>query len=370
MKFSILKENLSRALLIVNRMVPVRPQLPILSNILIKTEEGQIKIMGTNLETGIVITVGAKIETEGEITVPGKLLTEFIASLPAEKVEIMLDKDIFRVKTSKVSASFNTVPVKEFPSIASQKKKAQINFNVKKLAENISKTVFAASIDEGRPILTGVKMKISADRIQFFATDGYRLSIVNDVLEEKMEEVSLVLPAKTLSEVVKIASDEKTEKVGLYFSASDNQAIFTIGDVEIISRLIDGEFPNVEKIVPQTFKTRVIFEKEALFEGVKIASLFARGASNIIKMKIDKDGVSLSANTPQLGENQDMVDAKVEGEESEIAFNFRFLLDILNNLSEKEVVLESSGPLNPGVFKPVKNGSSYLHIIMPVRLQS
>ncbi len=370
MKFSILKENFSRALLIVNRIVPIRPQLPILSNILLKADEGQLKIIGTNLETGIVIMIGAKIEKEGEITVPGKILSEFISSLPSEKVDVVLDKEILSVKTSRVSANFNTASVKDFPTISTEKKKTQINFIVSDFFKNISKTVFAASLDEGRPILTGVKMKIDKDQVRFFATDGYRLSIVNDKLIEKIEEVSLVLPARTLSEVIRIATDEKAEKVGMYFSEDDNQVMFSIGSIQIISRLIDGEFPNVEKIVPESFKTRVVFDKDALFEGVKIVSLFARGAANIIKMKINKDGVSLSANTPQVGENQDQVDAKVEGEETEIAFNFRFLLDFLNNFSGKELVFESSGPLNPGVFKPIKNGSSYLHIIMPVRLQS
>lgn len=369
MKFSVLKENLSKALLVVNRTIPAKPQLPILSNILIKSEDGHIKIVGTNLETGIVVSVGAKIETPGEITVPGKLLTEFVSSLPSEKIDVVLEKEILRVKTNTVSAGFNTITAKEFPPFPLTKPTPQVTFSVKELGENISRVAFAASIDEGRPVLTGIKMRISSGKIHFYATDGYRLSIVSDKLESKMEDTQLIFPAKTLVEVIRIAVEEKDEKVGLFLSGENNQAIFVTSSTQIVTRLIDGEFPNVEKIIPATFKTRIVFDRENFLQSVKIASLFARGASNIIKMKIGKDGVNLMANTPQVGENQDFLDVKVEGEETEIAFNYRFLLDLLNNFSDKQIAFESSGSLNPGVFKPVSGSSSFLHIIMPVRLQ-
>lgn len=369
MKLTILKENLNRALLTVNRVIPIKPQLPILSNVLIKTAGSEVKVAGTNLETGIQIAVGAKIEKEGEITVPGRLLTEFVSSLPSEKIDLELDKEILKIKTNTISANFNTISAKEFPQLATVSKKADIQFSLEGLEKAIARTAFAASIDEGRPVLTGIKIKMQKIGLQFLATDGYRLSIVNNEMKNLSEEKEFIFSAKTLVEVIRIAREEKSEMIGLSLIDDKNQAIFTTEATEIVTRLIDGEFPNIEKIVPASFKTRVVLDKEAFLQSVKIASLFARGASNIIKLKLEKKGVTLMANAPQVGENQDFIEAKVEGEEMEIAFNYRFLLDLLNNFSEKEVALESSGSLNPGVFKPVSGNGSFLHIIMPVRLQ-
>ncbi len=370
MKFSILKENFNKALSTVSRTIPIRPPLPILNNILLKAENNELKIIATNLETGIIVSMGAKIEKQGEVSVPGKLVTEFVSSLPAEKIEVILDKEILHIKTQKTTASFNTLPAKEYPPLPSVKEKADLNFGLKQLGSSVGKTAFAASLDEGRPILTGVKVKIAGGKLYFYATDGYRLSMSQEKISSSFkEEMELVFPAKTLVEVVRIASEENQEEVGLSLVKEKNQAIFSTERTYVMTRLIDGEFPNIEKIIPSMFKTKVTFDTEKLLQSVKIASLFARGASNIIKLQIKKDGVWLSANTPQVGEDQDFVDAKVEGEDSDIAFNYRFLLDLLNNFSDKQIVFESSGPLNPGVFKPASSDSSFLHIIMPVRLQ-
>lgn len=370
MKFSILKENLQKGLNVVNRIIPLKPQLPILNNILIKASEGEVKMVATNLETGITISVGAKTEEEGEITVPGKLLTEYVAQLPAEKIEINLDKEILTIKTNKTEAKFNTLSSKEFPPLFSTKPKADMVLSMKQLSEGVGKTAFASSIDEGRPVLTGIKLRLDKKGIQFSATDGYRLSIIQEEIGKGFEEEQIILAAKTLVEVVRIAEEEKQVEIGLSLIKDKNQVVFSTTTTQIVTRLIDGEFPNVEKIIPISFKTRVEVDKEEFLQSVKIASLFARGASNIVKLKILKNGISVSANTPQVGENQDFIDAKVEGEEAEVAFNFRFLLDLLNNFSEKQIVFETTGALNPGVFKPIKKDSTFLHIIMPVRLQT
>ena len=169
--------------------------------------------------------------------------------------------------------------------------------------------------------------------------------------------------------MVRIAVEVKAEEVGFSIIENKNQVVFILPNILIYTRLIDGEFPNTDKIIPQSFKTKIIVEKEQLTSAVKTTSLFARGAANIIKIKIEKDGLRLSANTPQVGEDEVFVDAKVEGEESEIAFNFRFLLDLLANFPEENIILETSGSLNPGVFKPASTKLSYLHLVMPVRVQ-
>jgi DNA polymerase-3 subunit beta len=368
MKFVVLKDNLNKALTIVGRNISNRPQLPILSNIYIKAENNQVTMAVTNLEIGIVFTLNAKIEKEGEITVPGKLLADFVKNLTDEKIEFNLEGTNLIVKTTTTHASFTTIPTTDFPPFPTlpQTKKT---FPFKKIKEAILKTVFAASIDEGRPILTGVKTVLTGTQMVLSATDGYRLSIDKIEVPKQNEDLKVVLPAQALSEVIRIAQEIKAEELEFATIENKNQAVFMFSGVVIYTRLIDGEFPNVEKIIPLTCKTKVTLDKELFAQSVKTASLFARGAANIIKIKIEKNGLRLSANTPQVGEDEDFVEAKVEGEETEIAFNYRFLLDLLTNFPDKELVFETSGALNPGVFKPVANNSSFLHLIMPVRIQ-
>lgn len=371
MHFVILKENLNKVLSLVGRYISNRPQLPILSNILIKTEGNLLKISATNLELGIIYTLGAKIEKEGETTIPGRLINEFVSSLTTDKVEFILEGTNLIVKTNKTHASFATASPADFPSFPSFNQ-SQKTFPLNKLKEAILRTVFAASTDEMRPVLTGVKTTIKNGRITFIATDGYRLSIEQTAFPNKQEELQTILPAQSLLEIVRAATEVKAEEVGFSIIETKNQAVFTLPNIQIFTRLIDGEFPNIEKIIPIGFKTKVIVDKEQLTQAVKTTSLFARGAANIVKIKVEKERLRLKAVTPQLGEEEDQVEAKIEGEEVEIAFNFRFLLDLLANFPDKELVLEASGPLAPGVFKPVtspSDGGSFLHLIMPVRVQ-
>jgi len=372
MHIFVLKENLVKALSIVNKAISIKPTLPILLNILLKTENNQLKLSATNLELGLVVTLGAKIEQEGEITIPGKLLIEFINSLTTEKIELVLKDNNLIVKTDKTHASFTTSSTSDFPPFPDVPKNGK-TFPINKIKEAILRTVFAASNDESRPVLTGIKTIISSGIMSFTATDGYRLSINKVEITDKKENLEIILPATSLLEVIRIAEILKAEEVGFFIIENKNQVVFTLSGVNIFTRVIDGEFPNVEKIIPVEFKTKVTIDRDQLFQSVKTTSLFARGAANIVKIKVEKDGLRLSANTPQVGSDEDYVEAKVEGEEMEIAFNYRFLLDLLNNFPEELVIFESSGSLNPGVFKPANTKQStigsFLHLIMPVRVQ-
>jgi len=368
MHFFVLKENLYKAITVVSRNISTKPQLPVLANILLQAKNGQLKLITTNLDLGIIVTVAAKVEKEGEITAPGKLLTEFISLLSADKVEFLLDGTNLKVKAGKNEASFTTIIASEFPASPtfSQPKNT---FNFKKVKDAIGRAVFAASTDDGRPVLTGVKTVLAKNKLTLTATDGYRLSQEETEIAGKNEDMAINLPARTLAEVVKIGQEFEIEEIGFSQIPNKNQALFYLGDAVVFTRIIDGEFPNVEKIIPTSFKTKIIIDREQFAQAVKTASLFARGAANIIKIKTEKDGLRLSANTPQLGQNEDFVEAKIEGEEVEIVFNYRFLLDLLANFPDETLVFESSGPLNPGVFKPNKPTPSFLHIIMPVRVQ-
>lgn len=367
MHFIILKENLKQVLSIISRNISPRSQLPILANVLLKTEEGQLKIAVTNLELGIIFTVNAKIEKPGEITVPGKLLSDFISSLSAEKIEIKLEGTNLVVKTPKTKASFTTIPATDFPPFPTVPK-IENNIPCKKIKEVIERNVFAASIDESRAVLTGVRTNINNGVITFTATDGYRLSIEKMEIPDKKNNLNVILPAKTLSEVVKIATELKAEEIGFAIIENKNQLVFSLPNTLIFSRLIEGEFPNVEKIIPIDFKTKTTIDSALFAQAIKTAALFARGAANIIKITIEKEGLKIKAMAPQIGEDEDFVEAKVEGEGGEIAFNYRFLLDLFANSCESTLIFETSGPLSPGVFKSPGN-PSFLHLIMPVRVQ-
>lgn len=368
MHFFVLKENIDKALTILGRNISSKPQLPILSNVLLQADNGQLTITSTNLNLGIIINIPAKIEIKGETTVPGKLLTEFISTLSAEKLEFILEETNLKVKTPKNQATFTVISAVEFPP-SPVKIETKNKFLFKKIKDAIGRVVFAASIDEARPVLTGVKTVISNNKLTLSATDGYRLSLESLEIGGKNDDLIVNIPANTLSEVVRIANDLKTEEIGFALIENKNQAIFALSNAVVFTRIIDGEFPNIEKIIPGGFKTQVRVERDQLAQAVKTASLFARGAANIIKIKIEKEGLRLSANTPQVGQNEDFVDAKVTGEEIEVAFNYRFLLDLLANFPDEELIFESSGALNPGVFKVAKSTPSFLHIIMPVRVQ-
>jgi DNA polymerase-3 subunit beta len=202
----------------------------------------------------------------------------------------------------------------------------------------------------------------------FTATDGYRLSIKKTALKIA-DELNILVPARALGEVIKVCGEEKSIKEVFMSKPEDAQLSFVIGDTEIRTRLIDGEYPNLEKIIPTKHNTRLVVEKEPLLKAVKSASVFARDSANIIRLHIEGQSITVAANTPQVGEDEIDIEAKVEGEGGDMAFNSRFLLEFLSNFQGEELVFEMTGSLNPGVFKPTK-GDNYLHIIMPVRVQA
>ena len=369
MQVTILKENLTKALSIVGKGLSLKPQLPILSHLLLKARNNKLELYATNLELGIVFETPAKVVSEGEVAVPGKLLMEFVNSLFTDKVELVSSEKSLIVKTNKTKGSLaigNPADFPPFPQVSESGKK----LSLKKIKDAVLRTVFAASTDEGRPILTGVKTQITDNKLLLSATDGYRLSKEEVELTGKNEPLSVILPAQSLLEMVRIAEAIESEDVEILIIENKNQVVFNLPNTKIFTRLIDGEFPNVEKIIPAGFKTRVVIDRDTFHQAVKTTSIFARGSANIIKVKIEKEGLRLSANTPQVGEEEDFIEAKIDGEETEIAFNFRFLLDLLNNFPDKELVLESQGALNPGVFKPKGEKQNFLHIIMPVRVQT
>ncbi|MBU2577384.1 DNA polymerase III subunit beta [Patescibacteria group bacterium] len=373
MKIQILQENLNKGLTIASRSISSKVQLPILSNVLLKTDQNRLKISATNLETGISLWLGGKVEEEGEITIPARILTEIVSSLPAEKINLEVKENSLTISCEGFTASINGISASEFPKLPGYSPESLFMLPTDKLCEAINRVAFAAASDDGRPVLTGVLFKIQGKTLSMVATDGYRLSVKTIELDNQIkEEIKLLLPARTLMEVAKIISEEKNEKglaVQMGFTKEQNQVVFVFPEMELFSRVIEGDFPDYEKIIPESSETTAILDKESLSRAVKLVSIFARESANIVRLSLKDSFLEMSANSPQVGENKNQIDAKIEGEGGEIAFNYRFLQGFLGAISGKEISLGMTGSLNPGVFR-ITEDNTFLHIIMPVRLQT
>ena len=371
MKLSTLQENFSRGLATVSRSVAARTQLPALSNVLLATDKGRLKLSATNLETGVNFWLGAKIEEEGAISIPAKILTEFVSSLPAERIELKSREGSLQLNCASYQASFVGLPASEFPSVPTLKSKEVVFFDSQILSQAVSQVAFAAAQDEGRPVLTGVLIMAKNKNLILVSTDGYRLSLKKIKIIKGLEEFKkgLIIPSRTLSEVARIIGErEQEKKVGLTITPESNQVIFSTAEVEVVSRLIEGEFPEFEKIIPEKGTTKVLLDKEEFIRAVKSAAIFARESANIVRLKIDGSKLKISANAPQIGDNLVEVGAEIEGKKDKIAFNSRYLLDFLNVVEAKQISFEMEGSASPGVFTPVGD-ASFLHLIMPVRVQ-
>jgi DNA polymerase-3 subunit beta len=371
MKISVLQENLVLGLLRVSHCVSTKPQLPILGNVLLKTEKGRLRLSATNLEIGINTWVGVRIEKEGAITVPARVLTDFVSSLSAGKMGIETEGAVLKISSASFEARFNGTGVEEFPSLTIEGVERIKGLSEEAFLKIVDRVCFAAAIDEGRPVLTGVLLTQEGEKISAVATDGYRLSLVTlkGGGEKEGARRELVVPARTLFEVSRIIRGEEGEErgeIGMFLAEKNNQLVFRKGDVEVVSRLIEGRFPEFEKIIPREGETKVVWDKEELSRAIKTASIFARDSANIVRIKIGKKECVISANAEQVGENTSRVSGKVEGKEVEAAFNYKYLLDFMNSFEGEEVFFETGGALSPGVFK---GGEDYLHIIMPVRAQ-
>jgi DNA polymerase III subunit beta len=367
MKIQILQENLLKALSRVGRIISSRAQLPVLQNVLITAARGEVTVAATNMEMSMIVRVNAKTEKEGSVCVSGKLLAELVTSLPHEAVFLEEREGALLVSTTKTHASLSETPTAEFPRTTTTGDGEKTSMEPEDVVETVGSVLYAASTDEGRPTLTGVKIETTEKETVFVATDGYRLSL-KKLSFEKKKPANMVVPARALGEIIKSLSEEKNKEPVVFEKTTDGQLLLTVGDTGVVSRLIDGDYPDYSRIIPKTHTTKAVVDKTEMLQAVKSASIFARDNANIVKLLLTKEGITISANTPQIGQNVVEVDAEVEGDDADIAFNSRFLLEFLNNFSEEEVVFEMTGSLNPGVFKSKKD-TSFLHIIMPVRVQ-
>lgn len=373
MQLSLLQENLNTALQSVSRFVSLKSQLPILSNILISTDNGRLKLSASNLEIGINYWIGAKIDQEGSFAVPAKEISEFVSYLPTGKIDLSLnEQSLLTLASSKAQSTFTTVNPGDFPVLPPIEEKTAINLDIKNLADTVSQVAFAAATDDSRPVLTAVLCQFTSNTFSLVATDGFRLSkkeielSTPITLPEGQDSLTFLVPARTLLEVVKLAKSNQSLKMGL--SQDSRQLVFVLDDLEIVSRLIEGEFPDYQRIIPASFTSKISVDKNEFSQAIKIASVFARESANVVKLSIKGSSIEVSANAVQVGQNKASVDAKVSGDPLEIAFNYKFIADYLSVCQESEVIFELNEPLTPGFFHSSKE-TNFTHIIMPVRIQ-
>ncbi|MBM2820683.1 MAG: dnaN [Candidatus Berkelbacteria bacterium] len=367
MKVSCTQENLSRGLQIVSHMVGTRTTLPVLNNILIKTEKGRLKLSATDLEIGISTWIGAKVDADGAVTCPARLISEFTSTNTDKTINLELKDATLHLASEHFKANIKGIEASEFPLIPEVKGNASIQLGATDLKDAISKTVFACALDETRPVLAGVYMIVDSGKIKLVATDSYRLAEKTiSTLSKDALKASYIIPARTMAEIGRLI-DEPLEKVDI--KVGENQIQFQLGPTEVVSRLIEGSFPDYEQIIPTSIKTRIELNTTEFTNAIKMASFFARESANNIKIVMKKPKtIQVLAVSPQIGDNTSDISAQINGDDLEIAFNSKFLLDALQVLGTEKVDLEMAGQLSPGIIRPSKD-KNYLYIIMPLRTE-
>jgi len=375
MKLSCLQENLNRGLSIVGRAVATRSTLPITNNVLLATDQSRLKLVATNLEMAITCWIGAKIEEEGTITVPAKLLTEFVSSLPNDRIDIALSPKTktLGLKCARYEARISGVDAKDFPPIPKVEEGIATKVKVEDIQRGINLVVFAAATEESRPVLTGVDAQFNGSQLTLASADGFRLSVYKLPLASAVKDrAEVIIPARTLGEVGRLISDSD-ETIDLMVNPAKSQALFRLKNIEVVSQLVQGTFPNYSQLIPQSFKTRMVVSVAEFLRATKTASIFARDGSGIVRIVItpgDKmpGKVTVSARSEEIGDDVGEIDASVEGEESKIAFNGKYLTEVLSVLPNEQVALETTSPSSPGVIRPVGD-ENYTHVVMPMFVQ-
>lgn len=359
-------ERFRQAVNICNRFIGLKPTLPILANIKIESERAKLKLTATNLENSIVIQIPASGEV-WETTIPAKLLVEFLNLIRSEDTKISLEKEKVTIVCGEVEGSFNTIAASEFPHIPQDPVKGT-TINQSDLFGAVKNIAFAASSDEGKPVLNGILIRSKNNKTTLVATDSYRLAQHEFSTDYDLEQI--IVPAKTFAESIKIAGELGEELIDLSVSKSSNQ-IFVVGEgFQITARLIDGVYPAFEQIIPTEFVCKVLVEKDAIISAIKQAAVFARDLGNVVKIFVTKEGgLRVWGSTKQVGEGSSKIQAEVNGEELEVAFNSHFLLEGVEAVSGKQATLEFSGSLKPAKIIG-DNEKEFNYIVMPVRPQN
>ncbi len=365
MKLIVTKDNLKKGLFLVSRVVGIGNPLQVLNNILIKTDQGRVKLSSTNLEIGVNTWVGGKIDEEGSLTVPARLINDYVNNLPTDKVILQNKENTLTVESDNYHTNIKGLSADDFPLIPQVSDEAFAKIDGAEFREALAETIWATAQNETQPEISGVYMAFEDDKLRVAATDRYRLAERIAVLKESVKSTrDAIIPFRTITELYKILATGSGE-VGIYFS--ETQVLFKFDETELISRLIDGQYPDYRQIIPKEYKTEAVVGREELLHAIKATALFASESNNIQLAVSEKEGITVSASSAAAGENTTKVSAKILGSDNNAVFNFKYLLDCLNNLTEKNVVLKLISDSSPAQVTP-EGRTNYTYIVMPIKI--
>lgn len=376
MKLTCLQENLKKGLSIANHAVAGKSTLPVLSNVLLATDAGRLKIASTNLEIGLTHWIGAMIDEPGAVTVPAKLLSDVVGSLPNDKVELTLDvrTQTLNIRCARFESNIKGIEADEFPiipTIAGTEPSAMIPPDLMRSA--IEQVAFAAAKDDTRPVLAGVLVRLRGSEAVFVAADGFRLAVRTLQLPEPVASpADFIVPARALIELKGILDGD--DLVEITVTPSGGQVLFHTPSSDLVSRLVEGRFPDYERIIPQKYATRSVLDTQELVKAVKLSSYFALSSANIVKLTMHSGGdlqpgkLMLSANAAEVGDNKGELDGQISGEDGTLALDVRYLAEALQAIKTPQVALETQTAQSPGVFRPIGQ-DGYIHIVMPMTVR-
>lgn len=362
MKATVLQKDLAKVLSYTSRFVSARAQLPILSNIVLVAKGNKLTVKATNLEISISAPIGASVEKEGEIAVPAKIFSELISTLHTEKIAFSLEEETLHIESEGFKANVSGLNTSDFPEIPDAVS-VGIVLPADVFSEAVGKVIFSSSPDDTRPALSGVLMYSKDSMLSFVSSDGFRLSKKDVLLKEKVE-TRIILPKTILLELLRICSDE--EKINIKVEEADKQIMFGVGDNVLSSRLVEGEYPTFEKIIPTSSSIKASVSKDEFQGAVKTAAVFARDGANIVKLALSEEGIVVSAESARSGSQEAKVAAKIEGPNLDILYNYRYVEDFLNIVKGEGVVMKFNNSDASGIFLDASD-ENYLHLIMPVK---
>ena len=377
MRLTVQQEDLNRGLSAVSRAVPTRSTLPITNNILLEAQDDQLKLSATDAETiAITYQIAASIEEPGTITLPSRLLSDFVATLPPHPIELSLAERSRQVSLScaRNEASIGGQAADEFPPIPPVEDGDTIQIDAAALRLSISQVAFAAATDDSRPVLTGVHFALRDGSLRLAAADGFRLAVNTIEVGEDAADREAIVPARALGELARLLPDV-VDPVSVTFNPANTQVLFDLGHATLVAQLIQGTFPNYEQLIPSTHTTATEVAVGEFMRETRIASIFARDGSGIVRLVASpgEDGapgrLTVTARAEEIGNNEGVIDALVDGEEARIAFNSRYLTEVLGALHSDRVVIETSSPSSPGVLRPLGEDEGYVHVVMPMFVQ-
>lgn len=356
------QKNLKNGLSVTEKIVSKNITLPILQNIVIKTENGRLKISSTNLEIGINYWLGAKIEEDGEVAVPARIFSDFINNIQDEKITISSKNNIIDINSENYKTKIIGFSAKDFPIIPKTKEKPSVSISSKELLHIFTTVIDSVSLSETRPELSGVLFSFYQDKIEGAATDSFRLA--EKVLNQKKSdfEQSIIIPRSTVQELIRILTTLDGE---VSLTVSESQIFLTTPDIEVVSRLVDGSYPDYKKIIPDKYVSKILVDKNELEKNVRLASIFSSHISDI-KIQGEKEGLKITAKNPDRGEISSWLEGTLKAEPFSLSVNYRYLLDGLKIIPTEKVIIEFTGEGNPLVLRPEER-KDVVYLIMPLR---